>query len=312
VETAPSLDVAHCLSPPSHLRPTRLRRRPSWLIVPHLEHHRANNAPARLASYHCVASRTLRSSDGFPFGSTNWSRFPLSRSRYQIIMDDHRFRQPGLPMPNGAQYQPLAPQSYGGSQNSHAPTLPPLQGNSHFPSPLYGQSNSTPQTPITPQTPASGAASNTSSSVPPIHPPLRPLQPNPQFSSLPVSSYPTSQPPLLQTSTAHSNAQHLGPAPLSSGLQDLRAGGLGMPLHHSQMYSHPPILQNSEPEPVHVVGQQGRRGVLPTHPGRPAPTAGKPPTNPNKNADGKFECPHCNKTYLHLKHLKRHLLRRTY
>ena len=33
---------------------------------------------------------------------------------------------------------------------------------------------------------------------------------------------------------------------------------------------------------------------------------------PAKDADGKFPCPHCNKTYLHAKHLKRHLLRREY
>jgi hypothetical protein len=34
--------------------------------------------------------------------------------------------------------------------------------------------------------------------------------------------------------------------------------------------------------------------------------------NATKNAEGKYECPHCNKTYLHLKHLKRHLLRREF
>ena len=32
---------------------------------------------------------------------------------------------------------------------------------------------------------------------------------------------------------------------------------------------------------------------------------------PQKDDDGKFPCPHCNKTYLHAKHLKRHLLRHT-
>jgi len=32
---------------------------------------------------------------------------------------------------------------------------------------------------------------------------------------------------------------------------------------------------------------------------------------PQKDADGKFPCPHCTKTYLHAKHLKRHLLRHT-
>ncbi|RPA80644.1 hypothetical protein BJ508DRAFT_327182 [Ascobolus immersus RN42] len=32
---------------------------------------------------------------------------------------------------------------------------------------------------------------------------------------------------------------------------------------------------------------------------------------PHRDADGKFPCPNCNKTYLHAKHLKRHLLRHT-
>lgn len=225
-------------------------------------------------------------------------------------MDD-RFRQPGLPTPTGGQYQSLAPQSYNGSQ-SHLPTLPPIQGNtSQFPS-LYGQHHSNPQTPITPQTPATSAPA-TSTSIPPIaqHPPLRPIQPSPSSYLLPTSSYSSSQPPLLPTAAAHSNTHQLAPAPLSNGLQDLRASGLSL-TPHSQLYPHAPILPNSEPEPVHVVGQQGRRGVLPTHPGRPAPAAGKAPTNPNKNAEGKYECPHCNKTYLHLKHLKRHLLRREF
>jgi hypothetical protein len=224
-------------------------------------------------------------------------------------MDD-RFRQPGLPNPNGGQYQSIAPQSYNGSQ-SHLPTLPPIQGNpAQFP-PLYNHHNSNPQTPITPHTPAS-SASNASNAIPPItqHPPLRPIQPSPSSYILPTSSYASSQAPLLPTAGAHSNSHQLGQSPLpNGGLQDLRGAGLNM-APHSQMYAHAPIMSNSEPEPVHVVGQQGRRGVLPTHPGRPAPAAGKAPTNPNKNAEGKYECPHCNKTYLHLKHLKRHLLRR--
>ncbi|KAI9714660.1 MAG: hypothetical protein M1812_006325 [Candelaria pacifica] len=72
-----------------------------------------------------------------------------------------------------------------------------------------------------------------------------------------------------------------------------------------------------EPQPTHVVGSQGRRGILPSAPGRAAAvTAGvgntaKNAAIPPKDAEGKFPCPHCNKTYLHAKHLKRHLLRHT-
>ncbi|KAF2705628.1 hypothetical protein K504DRAFT_93778 [Pleomassaria siparia CBS 279.74] len=225
-------------------------------------------------------------------------------------MDD-RYRQSGLPTPTNNQYQSLGQQSYNNAHQSQLPTLPlpPIQGNGapQFPS-MYPH-NSNPQTPITPHTPATSAP-NTNTSMPPItsqHPPLRPIQPSPSYMPM-SSSY--SQPSLLPTTTSHSNIMQLAPAPMSNGLQDLRAGGMGL-APHSQMYPHPPMLSNQEPEPVHVVGQQGRRGVLPTHPGRPAPAAGKAPTNPNKNADGKYECPHCNKTYLHLKHLKRHLLRHT-
>lgn len=72
------------------------------------------------------------------------------------------------------------------------------------------------------------------------------------------------------------------------------------------------MLQEME-QPTHVVGSQGRRGILPSAPGRPAASAtsaGKNAMIPAKDADGKFPCPHCTKTYLHAKHLKRHLLRR--
>ena len=67
---------------------------------------------------------------------------------------------------------------------------------------------------------------------------------------------------------------------------------------------------------THVVGSQGRRGILPSAAGRPAAVAKEGTSStkssivPIKDADGKFPCPHCNKTYLHAKHLKRHLLRR--
>lgn len=179
---------------------------------------------------------------------------------------------------------------YSGSQGQ-LPTLPPLQsGGASFTPSLYSGHNSNPQTPVT-------SASNGSSSMPQPAP-LRPIQPSPS-AYMPMSSA-YSQAPLLSTASAHSNAHQ----------QLATSQGMGMP--HPSLYPHPPTLTNQEPEPLHVVGQQGRRGVLPTHPGRPQPAAGKTPTNAVKNAEGKYECPHCNKTYLHLKHLKRHLLRRKY
>lgn len=233
-------------------------------------------------------------------------------------MDD--FRPASLSAPSGTQSQPLnahqglASQQYHGSHGQH--TLPPLHGaSSQFTSlsSLYGQGGSAPQTPLTPQTPSSTAPSHNASvtSIAP-HPPLRPLQPSPSY--LPYAS---SQSGALPSSTALSAPHLSAAAPFPAHLQDLRPMPQGMmglagQFPQSQLYGQPAMLPNQEPEPVHVVGQQGRRGVLPTHPGRPAPTVGKAPTNPTKNADNKFECPHCNKTYLHLKHLKRHLLRRRY
>jgi hypothetical protein len=202
--------------------------------------------------------------------------------------NNDRFRQSGLPG-----YPPMNGQQYNGQQNT-LPTLPPLQSGGQYTA-LYGH-NSNPHTPQPSHTPVTSAP-NGSTTMPPLqHPPLRPLQPTPSYMPM-TSAY--SQAPMLPTASAHTNGHQMGqPA--------------GMGLQHASMYAHPPVLPNQEPEPVHVVGQQGRRGVLPTHPGRPAPAAGKAPTTATKNAEGKYECPHCNKTYLHLKHLKRHLLRRKF
>ena len=243
-------------------------------------------------------ARTWGSSNEIVTDNTNQSRLsPINTPRDSLSALNHstmdapdRFRQPGLP-----QYQGMGQQSYTGAQQS-LPTLPPLHSAASFPS-LYGGHHSNPQTPQPPHTPVTSAP-NGSSTMPPLqHPPLRPIQPSPSY--MPMSSA-YSQAPLLPTAAAHNNTHQLGgPTPSLS-------------MNHPSLYPHPPVLANQEPEPVHVVGQQGRRGILPTHPGRPAPAAGKAPTTATKNADGKYECMHCNKTYLHLKHLKRHLLRRKY
>lgn len=213
-------------------------------------------------------------------------------------MDEHnnRFRQPGLPQPSG-QYQPMPGQQYNTSQAQQVPTLPPIQGqaNSQYYSPHHSQHSSGTGTP-TGRTPSTSAPS-TGSSIPPLQHSLRPLQPTPAQYIMPGSQYGASH-----TSAAHISGQH--PLPMAQGLHGINFNSLQTP-YHGAMLSH---AQQTEPDPVHVVGQQGRRGVLPTHPGRPPPS--KQPPLPTKNADNKYECPHCTKTYLHLKHLKRHLLRR--
>jgi hypothetical protein len=114
---------------------------------------------------------------------------------------------------------------------------------------------------------------------------------------------------------------------IAPALRPLRPMDPSIPLHaqhpmHQQMQGgmESPYGQQGpahEEVPTHVVGSQGRRGILPSAPGRPSvaatgPGASKNAPIPTKDADGKFPCPHCVKTYLHAKHLKRHLLRRKF
>ena len=135
-------------------------------------------------------------------------------------------------------------------------------------------------------------------------------------------AYRTSSSMLPQSSTAMSQPQPIAPAPagvrMQQPLRPMPANGMqhmqpSLSPYGQGMMSQPPMML--EEQPTHVVGSQGRRGILPSAPGRPAVTAtgtgsAKNAIIPQKDADGKFPCPHCTKTYLHAKHLKRHLLRR--
>ena len=143
------------------------------------------------------------------------------------------------------------------------------------------------------------------------------LQPDTLLSNHPIygGAVPSSQ----------SHPQMIAPAPLQGRLPDIRpmpTGGMSQPLSLPDQGSQGQIMQpqtsvgDRDPPPTHVVGSQGRRGILPSAPGR-APALGgssagngKSASVPTKDADGKFPCPYCSKTYLHAKHLKRHLLRR--
>ncbi|OTB00090.1 hypothetical protein M426DRAFT_66584 [Hypoxylon sp. CI-4A] len=139
----------------------------------------------------------------------------------------------------------------------------------------------------------------------------------------PQQGYPTTTSMMPQTSVAASHPQPIAPAPRPPVLRPMPAGGVmqqqtGLPSPYSgspMMPHQQSLLQQESDQPTHVVGSQGRRGILPSAPGRPAaPTgsgASKNTVIPQKDADGKFPCPHCTKTYLHAKHLKRHLLRHT-
>lgn len=219
-------------------------------------------------------------------------------------------------------------------------TLPPLQSSQHATmQSMYGGSGThTPRTPATPNTPGSA---NTMGSFPQIasqsrgyqmmpgnsfqqqqHQPQPPPQhQQQQHHQQQQQPYRTSSSMMVQSSTAMSHPQPIAPAPAQNRMpQTLRP----MPPNGLQQHMHPGMpspygqgmmmLQDMEP-PTHVVGSQGRRGILPSAPGRPAPAvtgtgSAKSTMIPAKDADGKFPCPHCTKTYLHAKHLKRHLLRR--
>lgn len=202
-------------------------------------------------------------------------------------------------------------------------TLPPLQPPTSAMQPLYGSNPHTPRTPGTPNTPGSN------NQLPSYHQTSQPgarggLYSMPQNPYPPHQGYGTSAAMMPQATTAASHPQPIAPAPIGGRgppvLRPMPPGGImsqpGMPSPYGPgPMNINPVIQDGE-QPTHVVGSQGRRGILPSAPGRPAaPAAGTATKNtviPVKDADGKFPCPHCTKTYLHAKHLKRHLLRREY
>ncbi|RDA82391.1 hypothetical protein CP532_2664 [Ophiocordyceps camponoti-leonardi (nom. inval.)] len=212
-------------------------------------------------------------------------------------------------------------------------TLPPLQppattnnNNNNNMQPMYGSNPHTPRTPGTPNTPNSASNSLPSyqnTSQPASRPSVYSMAQNPYP---PHQAYNTSGAMMPQSTTAASHPQPIAPAPAAPGagrgppvLRPMPPGGI-MPPGVASPYGANALMQPTsvlrDMEPTHVVGSQGRRGILPSAPGRPAaPAAGtgaaKSAVIPTKDADGKFPCPHCTKTYLHAKHLKRHLLRHT-
>ncbi len=206
------------------------------------------------------------------------------------------------------------------------PTLPPLQPQSSAMNQIYGSNPHTPRTPATPNTP------NSSTGGPPNGAPMA-SYPQGQHGGRggpyqmpgnypPPQGYPATTGMMPQNTMAPSHPQPIAPAPAGGrvppNLRPMPPGGV-MPQPGVQSpYGPAGLMQQPLPDgeqPTHVVGSQGRRGILPSAPGRPAaPQAGtaaaKNTVIPVKDADGKFPCPHCTKTYLHAKHLKRHLLRR--
>ena len=254
-------------------------------------------------------------STSLPQGSTPLSSAPIS----------------SMPMPQYA----MQPQ-YPVSQPHTLPPLQPQHNQSPTPHSYMGQP---PYRPDMSRFPASTHDVYASSAAPIMPhatvgslPPSSFLShPNPQAQQAQHSQpYPPPHSVLPPASSAQSYPQPIAPAPP----RDRRTDYSGMP-SGAFSYGDGKGGQWVNPDPVagangaspyapkdaprtQVVGSQGRRGILPSVPGRATPvtngvngTAAKNTTIPAKDADGKFPCPHCNKTYLHAKHLKRHLLRRT-
>lgn len=197
-------------------------------------------------------------------------------------------------------------------------TLPPLQAPQHAMQSIYGSAPHTPRTPATPNTP--GSANNMGNFPQMGQSRAYQMMPGNNYQQQ-NQGYRTSSSMLPQSSTAMSHPQPIAPAPAPRMPQTLRPMPAPNGMHMQGMQSpygpNGMISQLDMEPPTHVVGSQGRRGILPSAPGRPAvtqtgPGAGKSTMIPAKDADGKFPCPHCTKTYLHAKHLKRHLLRRKF
>lgn len=201
------------------------------------------------------------------------------------------------------------------SNNGPQHTLPPLQPQQHAIMYQNGSATQSPRTPATPNTPG-GSGVNMNYGQQPQPRSYQPMN-NGQYQQ--QNAYaPSTRPMLPQTSAPMSMPQNIAPAP--HRIQTLAPMPPNMHMQNSMQNpygQHMPqqLMDNMEP-PTHVVGSQGRRGILPSAPGRPAVPQGpggaalSKTMIPAKDADGKFPCPHCTKTYLHAKHLKRHLLRR--
>lgn len=148
----------------------------------------------------------------------------------------------------------------------------------------------------------------------------------PYYSSQPINSqfqrpFVLPQPYNLQNSNAEAfqpcksfdNSQ--GRLPAICQIPECLKAHSSPPLAHWPSLSSPFQL-HIPPHPIHVVGFQGRRGNIPCE--DQASTAidqysgGQGCVHvPTKDENGKYPCTCCAKTYLHVKHLKRHMLRRT-
>ena len=223
-------------------------------------------------------------------------RAPLSRT------PSSNMHQGSQPYPNMSPYSV----SYPASQTQ----LPPIQSQQQPHQSNYMPQGYRPEQQRYPSAsgppPYSGSDSRYSMSNPQQSHPAPGSLPQPGQQYQPQHTYPP------VTSVSQSYPQRIAPAPpRDSNPYNPGDGRGGWPAGDPSLNAGP----DAKDQRTHVVGSQGRRGILPSAPGRPGVVAnGQNGTAKNqipaKDADGKFPCPNCNKTYLHAKHLKRHLLRR--
>lgn len=164
-------------------------------------------------------------------------------------------------------------------------------------------------------------------------PPTPPLDGRHAFLGLPFYE-PVPRPPLSASATINSSDCHFSqlqfnyaaasaadarPAQPSNGPSSHAASSLDLTFSNALASFQSVTSSQSPPDQTRSghsrhVGPRGRRATMPSGSRRTVsatPTMGaRNAGTPIKDADGKFPCPHCTKTYLHVKHLKRHLLRR--
>jgi hypothetical protein len=213
---------------------------------------------------------------------------------------------------------PMALPPYQLHQHQYQPQMQPHHGsfpNVSLPQTQTYRPHEQLRLPISAGPPASSYASPTQYT--PVHTPIQNLPPTSMYQT--TQGY---QPPhtlLPNTTTAGPYHQPIAPAPPRLPNLHPLVSPNSIPDGRSGTWNPQTVqggIPNPQDQPKHVVGSQGRRGILPSAPGRPAAVpngangSARSATIPAKNSDGKFPCPNCNKTYLHAKHLKRHMLRR--
>lgn len=206
-------------------------------------------------------------------------------------------------------------------------TLPPIAVSHYAPALTQNPYTSRAQ-PLQPSLPTSGPTSLNQSVLMPVYGPTAQTYYSSDTGTVtaysqspaPQQSYRTSAPPYhvhqsqstapFPSSRQSSRLPDLRPIPI----QTLSAEESTIPKSARPLAAA--TLSTDDSQPIHVVGSQGRRGILPSAAGRP-PAVGENAANnqrgltaPPKDSEGKYPCEHCPKTYLHAKHLKRHMLRR--